>query len=434
MRKLTLLKAAGLTAAVAMVTAGCGGGTAATSSAAMTAKTTVSIMYGFGGDQDKAFRVDMDAWSKANGITIEYQQSNSFEQLIQTKVASGSLPDIAIYPQPGILTGLAAKGKVQTLDSYVDVAAVKADILPGFLDAATVKGKVYGAPISMNVKSLYWYDKTVWAAKGFEVPKTEAELEALITKMKATGVAPLCYGMESGSATGWPGTDWIEDYVLQTGGTDTYDKWVTHDVKFNSPEIKKAFDVYTKLIMTDGNVYGGAKAASSNAFGTAFNPMFDAAGPKCYMGKQGNFITSFFPAEVKANLDSRVGVFVTPSVSGQSPMEGGGDLAAAFTANDSNVKKVMNYMVNDAKFGVAIAKAGSALSPHKSFDAANYPNDTTRNVAKLAQAATAFRFDASDLMPSAVGSKAFWTGMVDYTSGNKSLDDTLTAIDSAWPA
>ncbi len=436
MRRLSLIKSAAVTAALALTTTGCLGTPAATtqSTGAATAKDTVSIMYAFGGSQNEAFKKDMAAWSAKSGVKLDLIQSNSFEQLIQTKVASGDLPDIAIYPQPGILKGLAAKGKVAELSTQVDVAAVEKDILPGFLAAGTVDGKVYGAPISMNVKSLYWYDKANFAKAGLTVPKTEADLEALIEKVKATGKTPICYGMESGSATGWPGTDWIEDYMLQTNAPEVYDKWVTNEVKFDSPEVRKAFDIYTKLIMTEGNVYGTAKAAASNAFAKALNPMFDAD-PKCYIGKQGNFITQsgFFPDAVFKDLDKRVGVFVTPSVSGQAPMLGGGDLAAAFTGNDTNVKKVMNFLVNDATFGVEVAKSGAALSPHKSFDSANYPNDTTREVVKLAQAATVFRFDGSDLMPGAVGSKSFWTGMVDYTSGNKPLDAVLTAIDKSWP-
>lgn len=436
MRRKNLIAGAALAAAVALTTTGClsAPSAAPSSAASATAKDTVSIMYAFGGAMNDAFKKDMDAWSAKSGIKIKYIQAEGFEALIQTKVASGDLPDIAIYPQPGILKGLAAKGKVAELGTQVDVEAVKNDILPGFLDAATVDGKIYGAPISMNAKSLFWYDKANFAAAGLTIPKTQADLEAVIAKVKESGKTPICYGMESGAATGWPGTDWIEDYMLQTGGPEVYDKWVNHEIKFDSPEVRAAFDVYTKLIMTDGNVYGTAKAAASNAFGKAFNPMFEKD-PKCFFGKQGNFISQagFFPDDVVADLDNRVGVFSTPSVGGQSPMLGGGDLAAAFTANDANVKKVMNFLVNDATFGVEMAKAGAALSPHKSFDAANYPNDLTREVVKLAQAATVFRFDGSDLMPGAVGAKSFWTGMVDYTSGNKSLDEVLVAIDKSWP-
>jgi alpha-glucoside transport system substrate-binding protein len=44
------------------------------------------------------------------------------------------------------------------------------------------------------------------------------------------------------------------------------------------------------------------------------------------------------------------------------------------------------------------------------------------------------RFDASDLMPAAVGSGSFWTGMVEYVKGGPStLDGVLKKIEDSWP-
>ena len=314
--KSSAAKTVALVGAVALTTTAClgGGGGSSSGSTAATTKTKISIMFAFGNDQTQGFKDSLNPWAQQNGLEIDYQQTNNFETLIQTKVAGGDTPDIAVFPQPGILTGIAAKGKLAELSSLTDVAKLTASILPGFLSATTVNGRIYGAPIGMNVKSLYWYDKAQFTGKGYTVPKTQVELEALFAKIKADGTAPLCIGLESGSATGWPGTDWIEDYVLQTGGPDVYDKWVKHEIKFDSPEVRRAFEAYNRLVMTEGYAYGGAKSAVSTAFGTALNPMFKTP-PGCYTGKQGNFITQkgFFPDNVFANLDTTVGIFQTPS-------------------------------------------------------------------------------------------------------------------------
>jgi alpha-glucoside transport system substrate-binding protein len=42
------------------------------------------------------------------------------------------------------------------------------------------------------------------------------------------------------------------------------------------------------------------------------------------------------------------------------------------------------------------------------------------------------RFDASDLMPAAVGSGSFWDGMNEWMRG-ADLDQVLPEIDAAWP-
>lgn len=432
----TSLKVLAAVAAAGLLTTGClSQSKPAETSTEVTAKETVQVMYAFSGEQSTAFQADLNAWASANGVKLDFIQSDSFEEMIQTKVASGSMPDIAIFPQPGILQAQAKRGMLAELGTQIDLDKLEADIVPGFLDAATVDGVVYGAPMAMNGKSFYWYNKPAFEAAGYTVPKTHDELLALVEKIKADGRTPFCFGLGSGSATGWPATDWIEDYVLQTQGTEVYDKWVKGEIKFDSPEIRESFAVYTQLLLTEGNVYGGAQAAASNAFAQALNPMFDAE-PKCWLGKQGNFITQkgFFPDEVFTQLDQTVGMFTTPSMKGDTPILGGGDLAAAFTKNDTNVKKVMAFMTTDPAFGDAQVGTGAWLSPLNSFDKAKYPNKVLADVVTAIQEASVFRFDGSDQMPGAVGSGSFWKGMVSYTSGNSDLDSTLKTIDAAWPA
>jgi alpha-glucoside transport system substrate-binding protein len=434
----SIIKAVAIAGTVALATTAClsSNTKASDNGGAATAKKTVEIMFGFGNDQTQGFKNSLTPWATSQGITIKYSQSASFDTEIQTRVAGGGAPDIAAFPQPGILKGMAKKNKLEVLDTAVDLTKVKASYLPGFLEAGTVDGKVYGVPVGMNVKSLYWYDKANFAKAGYTVPKTHADLLKLIDKIKADGKTPLCVGMESGAATGWPGTDWIEDYVLQVASPADYDAWVAGTLKFSDPKIKAAFDIYDKMVLTEGNVYGKRKSIVSTAFGTALNPMFKA-NPGCYLGKQGNFITQkdFFPADVFKNLDKRVGVFVTPPVkAGSQPVLGGGDMVAMFTKNDTNVTKVMKYLAEDPTFGGPWAKTGGFLSPHKDFDPSNYPNQTLRDIAAIAGKATVFRFDGSDQMPGKVGSGSFWKGMVAWTADKQDEVETLKKIDDSWPS
>ena len=151
--------------------------------------------------------------------------------------------------------------------------------------------------------------------------------------------------------------------------------------------------------------------------------------------RQGNFATGFFPDNIQADLDGSVGTYYFPHYDGGydgDPVLGGGDLAAAFTADDDDVKEVMEYLTSD-QFGGSWAQAGGWLSPHKTFDVSQYADETTRSIAQSAADADVFRFDGSDLMPADVGSGTFWTGMVDWVSGQSS-EDTLKAIDESWPS
>src|SRR5436309_3275783 len=73
------------------------------------------------------------------------------------------------------------------------------------------------------------------------------------------GTKPWCVGMESGEASGWPGTDWIEDIVLRQSGPAVYDDWVSGKIRWSSPPIRQAFELFAHVIGPD-SVYGGADA------------------------------------------------------------------------------------------------------------------------------------------------------------------------------
>ena len=76
---------------------------------------------------------------------------------------------------------------------------------------------------------------------------------------------------------------------------------------------------------------------------------------------------------------------------------------------------------------------GGFLTPHKGVDGSKYASDTFRKLGEILTGATTFRFDASDLMPGAIGAGSFWTGMVDYTNG-KSAKDVADSIQASWDA
>ena len=426
--------------AIALLTSGClSSGTSdegSGSGASGPGKKTIEIMFGFGGDQTQGFKDSLEPFAKANGLTIKYTQSDSFDTLIRTRQQGNNLPDIALFPQPGLLKDIQkrAQGKMVELDSVLDMGKIKGSMVPGIADAAVVDGKTYGVPVSMNIKSLVFYPKKAFEAKGYKAPQTLDELKALTAKIKADGTAPWCVGYNSGGATGWVGTDWIEELVLKQLGPDKYDQWVNHELKFDSPEIKGVFQTFEQLVLADGQTFGGRKSIISTTFQKAANPMFDSP-PKCMLHHQGNFVTQkgFFPDAIWKDIAANVGAFPFPKDKFDTVL-GGGDLAAAFN-KDANVIKVMKEMTENSKFGEVWAGPGDRgfISPHKDFDVSKYGNELTRGIAETAYGASGIRFDGSDAMPGTVGAGSFWKGMVAFTAGQQTIDQVAKTIDDSWP-
>ena len=285
------------------------------------------------------------------------------------------------------------------------------------------------------MKSIVWYPKQAYEAGGCDkAPATIQELQTNVAdKIKATGISPWCMGWESDQATGWVGTDWIEELMLRMHGPDVYDDWVAHRIPFNDERVVQAFDEFAKIAKDPTQVLGGPKGVLNTAFGDAMTPAF-APNPRCMIHRQGNFATTFYPSRSRptsttawASTSTRRTRVATTG----NAILGGGDLAALFNGNDPDAQAVMKFLTSD-QFGDKWAKPAVGSRRTRTFDVSNYPNETTRQIAEIANQADVLRFDGSDLMPKEVGSGTFWTEMVKWENGQDS-QETADNIEKSWP-
>lgn len=378
----------------------------------------------------------MDIAAKDAGITVKIERVDGIDKLIKTKIQAGDTPDIALVPQPGVVASIVELGAAFPLDDVLDTATLSDTMVAGALDAGTVDGKIYGLLTSMNVKSLIFYPKKAFDAAGYKAPQSLDELTALADQIKSDGGTPWCLTMESGDATGWVATDWMEDLVMRYGGVDAYNDWVSHDIPFTDPVVKEAADYFGNVALTEGNVLGGKQAITATPFTEAAKPMFDEGKPGCWLLKQGSFFVGpdFLPEDVFANLDEELGVTAFPpaEAGGDSPVLGGGDLAVLM--NDSEDAKTAMNLLATADIGKDAAPVSSFISPFKDFDQSLYPSETTRTIANVAYDSTAFLFDGSDSMPPEVGAGSFWKEMTAWINGDEDIDTALQNIDDSWPS
>jgi alpha-glucoside transport system substrate-binding protein len=380
------------------------------------------------------FENSIKSFEDETGIDIQYEGSKEFEASIAIRIEGGNPPDIVDFPQPGLLDTFVKKGYVIDLNTVLDMEKIKSNYIQSWLDMGTMqspKGSIMaGLWGRVNGKSLVWYNKKAFDKAGYKVPTTWEEMVTLENMIISDGDTPWAIGIESGAATGWVATDWLEEMMLRTTSLENYDKWVAGELKFDSPEVRKAIGALADIWFADGMVYGGRKAISTTSFGDAPTVLFDEP-PKAWLHKQGNFIASFFPENLVAGVDYDFFYFPGKDPAYGKPVLVAGDIYAMF--NDRpEVRMVMQY------FGTAASvegwvKAGGAISPHKDSQLDWYTNVVDRKVAEVIQNATSVRFDGSDLMPGSVGAGSFWKEMTAYVSGYKTLDEALKTIDASWP-
>jgi len=388
-------------------------------------------------DQDaQKYNDTMKDFEDKTGITIQYQGSKEFEASIKTAMDAGNAPDVVDFPQPGLLATFAAQGKITDLNKYLNKDTLTKNYNQYWLDQATMPGKdgpiMAGVWERVNGKGFIYYPKKAFDAAGYKVPTTYDELKALMDQMVKDGTPPWCIGIESGAATGWVATDWTENNMLRTTTPENYDAWVAGKLKFSSPEVKNAVKLWYDIWSNKDYVYGGTASIVKTSFGDSTLPMFDAKGPKCWMNMNGNFITSFFPKGTVAGTD--YGVFYYPGIDAtyDDPVEVGGDIWAA-TNDRPEVMAVMEAYTSAAHLKSWLG-AGGAIAPQKDVDLSWYGTDIDREVGKAIVNAKTLRFDASDLMPGAVGAGTFWKEMTSLVAGNEDIDTALSNIDKSWPS
>ena len=388
------------------------------------------------GAEEGVFKKVLGVFEKSTGATVKHSCSQSSEQQIVIDIKAGSPSNISVFPQPGLAANMAAIGGLVPLGDKAN-NFVKTNFAAGssWADLGTYANKAgkkefFGLFYNVNVKSLVWYIPENFKEKGYKVPKSMEELQALTKKMAADGGAkPWCIGLGSDAATGWPATDWVEDFMLRTQTPAVYDGWVDNSIKFNDKRVVEAIEAYGAFAKNDAYVDGGAQAVATVSFKDSPKGMFGSP-PKCYMHRQASFIPAFFP-EGKAD---EADFFYFPSYAGKklgNPVLGGGTIMT-ITKDSKGARAFMEFLQHPQAHETWMAEGGF-LTPHKGADINKYKNKALKKQGEILLGATTFRFDGSDLMPGAIGAGSFWKGMVNY-SGGQSAQQVADEIQKSWDA
>jgi alpha-glucoside transport system substrate-binding protein len=377
----------------------------------------------------------LSEFGEANGITITYVGRRDFETQINSQVLGGNPPDIAAFPQPGKLIQFAEDGDLIEVPEEV-LTAVSENWDESFLAFSNLDGTQYGVPFKNDLKSLVWYVPSVWEEKGYTVPETLTDFFALAEEMIANGDTPLCVGIESGAATGWPFTDWVEEIVLREQGVDYYNQWVAHEVPFNDDPVVAAMERVTDLWSTEGAVYASGGSIAATAFGDNGEPLVNG---NCMMHRQANFFSAFFPDGTEfGEGPGQVSTFYFPSDEGRPVLVGG--ISAAAFRDAPEVWQVMEYL-GSPEFANARQLAQSErvgggnsgfLTGNRNADPANW-NELEQSFLETLTTADPAAFDGSDQMPADVGAGSFLSEVTALVNGDQDAQTTADNIEASWP-
>jgi alpha-glucoside transport system substrate-binding protein len=405
--------------------------------------TTVTTYAGIGDPESGFYETAWSTFEECTGVDVVAEWSQDFEAQIVVRAQSGNAPDVGLIPQPGLLANL-----VRDTGEVVEPAPEVADLVAqnfseDLISYGTVDGTFYAGPNSSNSKSFVWYSPPAFAEAGYEVPETWEDMIALSDQIVADNpdgnVKPWCAGIESGAATGWPVTDWMEDVMLREYGADVYDEWIAHEIPFNGEEVLTVLEKVGTILQNPDYVNGGfgnIQTIASTEFQDGGVPITEG---NCYMHRQASFYRNFWPEGTNVAEDGDIWAFYFPPNEGatEKPVLSGGEFVTLF--DDRPEVQAFAYFLATADYANIRAyvplEAGGFLSANKGLEVSSLgsPFDLAQ-YEQFNDPDAVIRFDASDLMPAAVGSGQFWTSMTDWINGTVDDQGALDAIENAWPS
>lgn len=389
---------------------------------------SVSVLAVWGGNELDIFNNMVKPFTEKTGVKVEYEGTRDLDAVLTTRVQAGNPPDVAAMPGPGKMAQFASQGKLVDLSSVLDMSTMKQNYAQGWLDLGTVGGKLVGIFMKSSLKGLVWYDPKSFKAAGLTVPSTWDQLMQESKQVAAKGVTPWAVGLESGAASGWPGTDWLEILFLKMYGPNLYEQWYQGKLPWTSPQVKKVWETWGQIVADPKMTYGGSQYELSTNFGSAFTPIYQSP-PNAYFLLQATFIQSFiakdFPA-LKPVED--YSFFAFPQIDPQyaKSVEIAGDLVSQFNTTPQ-ANAFVNYLTT-AQAQSFWVKAADGISPNRQVPMSDYPDALSKEAANILTSADIAVFDASDMMPSQMNN-AFWKAIMDYVANPGQLDSILAHLD-----
>jgi ABC-type glycerol-3-phosphate transport system substrate-binding protein len=388
---------------------------------------TLEVAGVWSGAEQASMQKVLDAFGEKTGAKVNFTSTgDEIATVLGTRIQGGNVPDVALLPQPGLLAQFAKAGNIKPVTADVE-AAVDANYAADWKKLGSYEGKLYGVWFKAANKSTVWYSTAQFDAAGVKPPTTWDEFMQVAKTLSDAGTPAVSVG----GADGWTLTDWFENVYLRSAGGDMYDKLTNHEIPWTDPSVTKALETLAQLFGQPNLLAGGTSGALQTDFPTSVSQVF-ADPPKAAIVYEGDFVAGVIGDSSSAKVGTDAKFFDFPSVDGSGPaVVGGGDVAVAM--KDSPGAMALLAFLATPEAAEIWAKQGGFTSPNKNVDPAAYPDDTTREIAKGLTSAETFRFDMSDLAPSAFGGTkgaGEWKALQDFLKNPSDIQGTQKQLES----
>jgi ABC-type glycerol-3-phosphate transport system substrate-binding protein len=416
--------------------AACGSSsTSSPSPAASSAKIggSVTVWAEWTSTEQQDFLAALTPFENDTGITVNYTgKGSNMDEALNSAIAGGAPPDVALVPDPAELNTLASQSKIQPLASIL--GSLTSNYSSAWNKLASHNGTLYGVWFKAANKNTIWYNPAEFKAAGLtSTPTTWEHFISDAQQLQAAGITPfsLC------SDIGWPIADLWQNVYLKTAGAADYNKLAAHDIPWTDPTVTTAFTTMAQIVGQPSFLLGGTSGALSETYPDCVDKVFPKAGtqPQAAMVIEADFVVS----EITSNSSTYLpvsspsasscttdpsktpcyGFFPFPAPAADSAnasaVQGAGDVAMLL-GKTPQAKALIKYLAG-AEGAEIWAHAGGFASPNVKVPLSSYPDPVAEADAKGLLHATALVFSLDDLQGS--WENDLWSDMKNFV-GNPS--------------
>jgi ABC-type glycerol-3-phosphate transport system substrate-binding protein len=357
----------------------------------------LDVVAVWSGVEQRHFERVLHAFSRRTGVSVRYRSAgHGVPAFLQARLATGDRPDVAFLPEPGLLRRYASAHLLVPLNQIAG-AEVARNYDPAWRRLGTLGGILYGVWFKAANKSLIWYNIGVFERLGVVPPADIDGLILLAHKVAAAGTPAFSVG----GRDGWTLTDWFENLYLRLAGPARYDLLAAHRIAWTDPSVLATLRLLARVL--DPRVIAGRpRQALATGYEKSVRQTF-ASPPVAAMVFEGDFVAGVITAETGARLGIDADVFPFPAIGRSSfTVVGGGD-AAVLMRRSAAGAAFIRFLASPRAAAIWAAQGGF-ISPNINLDLSVYPDAISRSIARsLLEAGPSFRFDLSDVQPTAFG-------------------------------
>ena len=409
------LLGAGALAVPAALAAACGSGDKAGGGATVNKSVTFGSNYSDDVPK-KAFADTLAAFDQSKGFTtkINTVDHNSFQENI-TRYLQGN-PDDAFNWFAGFrMRFFAAQGLATPIDDVWET--IGANYSDAFKNASTGDdGKKYFVPF-YNYPWALFYRKSLWQAKGYQIPKTIDELRTLGAKMKADGLSPIGFADKDG----WPAMGTFDQLNMRMNGYDFHIQLMAYKHSWTDPKVKAVFDLWKGLMPLH------QAGANGRTWQEAAQ---DLGAKKSGMYLLGSFVSQQFKGADLDDLD----FFAFPEVDStigtgavEAPIDG--FMVSKKAKNPEGAKEVLKYLATAQAQNTYLKTDPGDVAANTQADASGYNALQKKAAAFIGGAKQISQFLDRDANPT-FASTVMIPALQKFINDSSDIDGLLKSIDS----